>query len=177
MEQVGNESDESEKLKCELKDLKIYFKFLNFVLGDDYMDPNLKRSIILEHYSNPVNKGLIEDDSYIFTNTNNESCIDEINLMVKVEDGIIKDARFDGEACAICTSSTSIMIDTIIGKKVEEAKIILNNFQNMIDEKSYDENVLEQAIVYDDIYKQANRKKCALLPWWGLEKVIKKVEK
>lgn len=141
------------------------------------MDQNLKRSIILEHYQNPVNRGLIEDESYILVNTNNESCIDEINLMVKVKDGIIVDARFDGEACAICTSSTSIMIDTIIGKTKEEAIDILNNFKNMIDEKEYNSDILEQAIVYDDIYKQANRKKCALLPWWGLEKVINKLEK
>ena len=141
------------------------------------MDQNLKRSIVLEHYQNPKNKGLIDDDSYILVNTNNESCIDEINLMVKIEDGKIVDARFDGEACAICTSSTSIMIDTIIGKTLDEAINILNNFENMIDEKEYDSEVLEQAIVYDDIYKQANRKKCALLPWWGLEKVVKKVGK
>lgn len=140
------------------------------------MDANLKRSIILEHYQNPKNKGLIEDDTYIFANTNNESCIDEINLMVKVKDGKIVDARFDGEACAICTSSTSIMIDTIIGKTVDEAILILNNFKNMIDEEEYQEDILEQAVVYDDIYKQANRKKCALLPWWGLEKVINKIE-
>lgn len=141
------------------------------------MDQNLKRSIILEHYQNPVNKGLIEDGTYILANTNNESCIDEINLMVKVEDNKIIDARFDGEACAICTSSTSIMIDTIIGKTIDEAINILNNFKNMIDEKEYDKEVLEQSIVYDDIYKQANRKKCVLLPWWGLEKVINKIEK
>lgn len=141
------------------------------------MNQNLKRSIILEHYQNPVNRGLIEDESYILVNTNNESCIDEINLMVKVKDDIIVDARFDGEACAICTSSTSIMIDTIIGKTKEEAIDILNNFKNMIDEKEYNSDILEQAIVYDDIYKQANRKKCALLPWWGLEKVINKLEK
>ena len=141
------------------------------------MDSNLKRSIILEHYQNPVGKGLIDDDTYILVNTNNESCIDEINLMVKVEDGKIIDAHFDGEACAICTSSTSIMIDTIIGKTVDEAITILNNFKNMIDENEYDEDVLEQAIVYDDIYKQANRKKCALLPWWGLEKVVGEVNK
>ena len=136
------------------------------------MDSNLKRSIILDHYQNPKNRGLIEDDSYIRVDTNNESCIDEIYLMVKIEDGIIKDARFDGEACAICTSSTSIMIDTIIGKTVEEAKTILENFNNMLDEKTYDEEKLEEAIVYDDIYKQPSRKKCALLPWWGLEKTL-----
>lgn len=141
------------------------------------MDQEFRRSIILEHYQNPVNKGLIEDNTYIKVNTNNESCIDEINLMVKIENGIIVDAKFDGEACAICTSSTSIMIKTLIGKTLEEAKEIYNNFLNMIDEKEYEEEILEEAVVYNDIYKQPNRKKCALLPWWGFEKVINKIEK
>ena len=140
------------------------------------MDNNLKRTIILEHFQNPKNKGLIKDDSYKFINMNNESCIDEVNLMVKINDNKIEDIRFDGEACAICTSSTSIMIDTLVGKTVEEVKDILINFLNMIDEKEYDEKKLEQAIVYNDISKQPNRKKCALLPWWGIEKILKELD-
>ena len=138
------------------------------------MDNNLKRTIILEHYSHPINRGLIEDDSYIKSNMNNESCIDEIDLMAKIEDNKIIDIRFDGEACAICTSATSIMIEILTNKTIEEAKEIITNFENMIEEKEYDENLLEQAIVYDEIAKQPNRKKCALLPWWGIQKIIEK---
>ena len=141
------------------------------------MDQQFRREIILENYENPINKGLVEDDTYIRVNTNNESCIDELDLMVKIENGKVIDARFDGEACAICTSSASIMIKTLIGKTIEEAKQIYNNFLNMIDEKEYNEELLEEAIVYNDIYKQPNRKKCALLPWWGFEKILNKIEK
>ena len=137
------------------------------------MDSNLKRTIILEHYQHPKNKGLIKDDSYIFVNMNNESCIDEINLMVKIEDNIIKDIRFDGEACAICTSATSVMIDSLIGHTKEEAKEILKNYEYMIEEKEYNESRLGEAIVYSDIAKQPNRKKCALLSWWGIKKVLR----
>ena len=137
------------------------------------MDSNLKRTIILEHYQHPKNKGLIKDDSYIFVNMNNESCIDEINLMVKIEDNIIKDIRFDGEACAICTSATSVMIDSLIGHTKEEAKEILKNYEYMIEEKEYNESILGEAIVYSDISKQPNRKKCALLSWWGIKKVLR----
>ena len=140
------------------------------------MDNNLKRTIILEHFQNPKNKGLIEDESYKKINMNNESCIDEVNLMVKFENDKISDIRFDGEACAICTSSTSIMTDTLIGKTKEEAKKILENFLNMIDEKDYDESILEQAVVYSDIAKQPNRKKCALLAWWGIEKILNELK-
>ena len=141
------------------------------------MDQNLKREIILEHYQNPVNKGLINDDSYILVNTNNESCIDEINLVVKVEKNKIVDARFDGEACAICTSSTSVMINTIIGKTLDEAIEIYKNFNQMLNEQEYNSEILEEANAYDDIYKQPNRKKCALLPWWGFEKVVNQIKR
>ena len=140
------------------------------------MDQNLKRTIILEHFQHPKNKGLIKDNNYKFINMNNESCIDEIDLMVKINDNKIEDIRFDGEACAICTSSTSIMIDTLIGKNVDDVKKILTNFLNMIDEKEYDEKLLEQAIVYNDISKQPNRKKCVLLPWWGIEKILNELK-
>ncbi len=140
------------------------------------MDSNLKRSIILEHYQNPINKGLIEDESYIKINMNNESCIDEVDLMIKFNEDKIEDIKFDGEACAICTSSTSIMIDTLKGKTIKEAKIIIENFKNMLDEKEFDKEILEQALVYEDISKQPNRKKCALLSWWGIEKAIDKKE-
>lgn len=140
------------------------------------MDSNIKREIILENYQNPKNKGLLNDKSYMKVNMNNESCIDEVNLEVKIENDIIKDIRFDGEACAISTSSTSIMISTLIGKTVKEAENILQNFLNMLDEKPYDKTVLEEAIVYDDIYKNPNRKKCALLSWWGIEKILNQIK-
>lgn len=137
------------------------------------MDNNLKRSIILEHYQHPKNRGLTNNDNYKKCNMNSESCIDEINLEVLLENNVIKDIHFDGEACAICTSSTSIMIDTLTDKSINEASNIIENFENMIDEKEYNESILEQAIVYDDTYKQPSRKKCALLPWWGIKKLIK----
>ena len=99
------------------------------------MDSNLKREIILDNYQDPMNRGLIEDDTYIKVNTNSESCIDQIDLQIKVEEGVVKDIRFDGEACAICTSSTSIMINSLIGKKINDALETIDNFENMINEK------------------------------------------
>lgn len=140
------------------------------------MDSNLKRSIILENYQNPKNKGLINDDTYLKANMNNESCIDELDLEVKIENDIIKDIKFDGEACAICISSASIMTETLIGKTTDEVKEILQNFLNMIDEKPYNKEILEEAIVYDDVHKNPNRKKCALLSWWGIEKILNQIE-
>jgi nitrogen fixation NifU-like protein len=136
------------------------------------MDGNLKRSIILENYSNPFNKGLINDSSYDKVNTSNESCIDNIDIMMNVKNDTIEDIRFDGEACAISTSATSIMLKLLIGKTVDEALYIISQYENMIDEKEYDEKILGEALAYDEIYKQPNRKKCALLPTVGIKKIL-----
>lgn len=137
------------------------------------MNEEMKKLIILENYQNPKNRGLIDDDSYIVINTNSESCIDQIDLQVKLVDNKITDVRFDGEACAICTSTTSIMINLLIGKTIEEAKEIISNYQNMIEEKEYDEESLKEAVVFSNISKQPNRKKCALLTWQGMDNILK----
>ena len=67
------------------------------------MDENLRKSIILENYSNPVNKKTVDDKRYKRVNMNSSSCIDNLDFMVLIEDNIIKDAYFDGEASAIST--------------------------------------------------------------------------
>lgn len=128
------------------------------------MDSNLRREIILDNYQDPMNRGLIDDDSYVKVNTNSESCIDNLDFMMKVEDGKVVDIRFDGEACAISTSATSIMIRALIGKSIEDATRILDNYRKMINEEEYDEELLGELTVYSEISKQPNRINCALLP-------------
>ena len=140
------------------------------------MDEHLKRSIMIEHYQNPLNKGLDDTLGYKKVNMNSKTCIDNLDFALKIEDGIIKDIKFDGEACAISTSSASIMTELLKGKKIEEAEEIIKNYENMIEERPYNKDLLEEANCYDEIYKQPNRKKCALLPWWGIEKIIEKSE-
>ncbi|NLA33662.1 MAG: SUF system NifU family Fe-S cluster assembly protein [Tenericutes bacterium] len=136
------------------------------------MNVDLKRAIIIDNYQNPYHKGLIKDKTYIKVNTNNESCIDNIDLMVKIKDKKIEDIVFDGEACAISTSATSIMIKTFIGKNIEEIKKIINHYEKMINEEIYEADKLGELNVYEDIYKQPNRKKCALLPIIAIKKII-----
>ena len=128
----------------------------------------------MENYQNPKNRGLVNDCTYCNINTNSKSCIDRIDLQIKFDGDTIEDIRFDGEACAICTSSTSIMIDTLIGKTKKEAIEIIDNFQKMINEEDYDEEKIGEAIVYNDISKQPNRKNCALLTWNGIKEILNK---
>ena len=140
------------------------------------MDSNFKREIILDNYQDPMNRGLIQDDSYLKTKTSSENCIDDLDFMVKIKDGIIEDIRFDGEACAISTSATSIMIRKLIGKNIEEVKTILENYQNMIEEKEYDEELLGELCVYDEISKQPNRVHCALIPSIAIHQILEQLK-
>ena len=139
-------------------------------------DPQLLREIIMDHYENPRNRGLVDDDSYLKTNMNSDTCIDNLDIQAKFDGDKIVDIRYDGEACAICTSSTSIMSELLIGKTKEEAQEIIDNYMNMIYEKDYDEDLLEEAIAFKNTYKQANRIKCATLGWNGLIHLMKESE-
>ena len=103
------------------------------------MDLNtLYRTVIMDNYKNPKNKGLKQTDDYHFVHLNNPSCGDEMNVEVKIEDGIIKDVRQDGHGCSISMSSASVMSDVLIGKTVEEArKIILDFWKKFLSLKKY----------------------------------------
>lgn len=137
------------------------------------MDSSFKRELIVDNASNPFHKKKMEDDMYIKANTHNESCIDNVDLYVKIEDGKVVDAYFDGEACAITTSATSIMLRKIIGKSLDEARTIMKEYYKMVNEEEYQDNLLGELNAYSDISKQASRKKCALLPFQTLEKTFK----
>lgn len=136
------------------------------------MNSDLRREIILDNYQDPMNRGLVDDDSYVKVNTNSESCIDNLDFMMKLDGDKIIDIRFDGEACAISTSASSIMIRSLIGKTKEEAYKIIENYRKMINEEEYDSELLGELNVYDEVGKQANRKNCALLPSVAINKML-----
>ena len=141
------------------------------------MDNDLKRELILENYQNPFHKGLTDDDGYIYERSSSSSCIDNFNIGVKIKDNIIEDIRFDGEACAIATSSISISVSKLIGKSIQDALNIIDNYEKMINEEEYDKNILEELIAYEDINKQPSRVKCATLGIEGIKKILNNYKK
>lgn len=140
------------------------------------MDPYLKKELIMEHYTNPLNRDTIDDPKYIKVNSKAETCIDNINLYILIENDIIKDIHFDGEACAISTSATSIMTKLLKDKTISEVREMIKEYYAMIDGKEHNEDLLGEAICYDEIYKQENRKGCATIPWRGIEKALNEYE-
>ena len=137
------------------------------------MDSNMRRSIILDNYQDAKNRGIPNEiDGYIKINSNNDSCIDNIDIYVKLDGNIIQDVKFEGEACVIAISSSSILSDLFIGKRISDVNDILKNYYSMIEECEYDRELLGEACVYDDIYKQPSRKTCVTLFARGIEKVV-----
>ncbi len=101
-----------------------------------------------------------------------ESCIDDITVQAKIRNGIIEDADFDGIACTISTASTDILCELVKGKSIEQAREIIDNYRKMIDQKPYDEDILEEAVAFSTVGKQANRIKCATIGWNAMSEIL-----
>ena len=145
------------------------------------MDNELEQmynDLIMEHSMNSENKRKLEHADFCELG-HNPNCGDEISLEIKLNGNIIEDMAFSGHGCAISMSSTSIMIDTLRGKTIEEAKEIIKTFIEMIKREIKDESELEKledAIAFKNISNMPARVKCALLAWHTLEDLLNKKE-
>jgi nitrogen fixation NifU-like protein len=137
---------------------------------------DIYNDLIMEHSMNSYNKKKIENPTYCEMG-HNPNCGDEIEIQLKLNGNIIEDMAFTGHGCAISQASTSIMIDTLKGKTVEEAKEIIKTFIEMIKREIKDEDELkklEDAIAFRNISNMPARVKCALLAWHTMEDLLEK---
>lgn len=134
----------------------------------------LYNDIIMEHSMNSYNKKKIESCDYC-EKGHNPNCGDEIEIELKLNGDVIEDMGFTGHGCAISQSSTSVMIDVLKGKTLEQAKEIIKTFINMIKREITDEGdlkKLEDAIAFKNVSNMPARVKCALLAWHTVEHMI-----
>ena len=133
----------------------------------------MMRSIIMDHYSNPYHKHMPVGDGYEKMHMHSENCIDNLDIYLKVKNGKVVDACFEGVACTISTASTDIMCEVVIGKSVEEAKYAIEQYNHMIHEEPFDEEVIDEAIAFINTSKQAARIRCATIGWTAAENILK----
>ena len=132
--------------------------------------------LIAEHSRSAEHKHELADAT-IKERGHNPSCGDEITLELIVKDGKIEDAAFTGIGCAISQASTSMMIDLVKGKSVEEARRLADLFVSMIKGKKLSEEELEEldeAAALENISTMPARVKCAVLSWHTLDTALKK---
>ncbi len=107
----------------------------------------------------------------------NPSCGDDIELELKIEDGIIKEIGLLGTGCAISQASASMMAELIEGKTTEEAGRLADTFIGMIQKTVSEEEkleTLEEARVFQNISNMPARVKCAVLSWHTLKEALEK---
>ena len=139
---------------------------------------DIYNELIMEHSMNSYNKKKLEKADYSEIG-HNPNCGDEITLEIKLNGNLIEDMAFLGHGCAISQASTSIMIDTLKGKTINEAKDIIKTFIDMIKREETDEEnlkKLEDAIAFKNVANMPARVKCALLAWHTIEDILNKNE-
>ena len=129
--------------------------------------------ILTYHNMSPLHKHELPEANMVLEGVN-PSCGDDIVLKLLVEDGVIKNGAFTGDGCAISQASCDIMIDMLIGKKAEEAKMLYDLFMKMIKGTVTDEeiDILEEAGALKDISHMPARVKCAVLGWRTLNEML-----
>ena len=131
----------------------------------------LYQEIILDHYKNPHHKGL-RDPFEAEVHHVNPTCGDEVTLRVHVAEGPdgmqVEDVSYDALGCSISQASASVLTDLVIGKPVDEAIAIHEEFLTLMQGKGQvvpDEERLEDGIAFAGVAKFPARVKCALLSW------------
>ena len=130
--------------------------------------------LIMEHSMNSYNKKKL-DHCDLCSKGHNPNCGDEIEIELILDGNVIKDMAFTGHGCAISQASTSIMIDTLKDKTIEQAKEIIEDFIKMIKRENLSEeeySKLEDAIAFKNIANMPARVKCALLAWHTIDDLL-----
>jgi nitrogen fixation NifU-like protein len=131
----------------------------------------LYRQVIMDHYKNPRNKGVL--DNSLTVDMNNPTCGDRIRLTLDLEDNVVKAAKFEGEGCSISMSSASMMTQAIKGKTLDKALELSEIFSNMMLGKEYDGDLdLGDIEALQGVTKFPARIKCATLAWKAMEKGV-----
>lgn len=143
---------------------------------DDLRD--LYQEVIFDHNRNPRNFRVMENANRKVEGFN-PLCGDRLTLYLNVEDGVIKDASFQGSGCAISTASVSLMTEIIKGLSEQEAEQLFEKFRQMTTSDSEEVNLqaLGKLAVLAGVREYPARVKCATLAWHTLDAALKNEQK
>jgi nitrogen fixation protein NifU and related proteins len=130
----------------------------------------LYQEVILDHNRKPRNWGSLESPTYRAEGLN-PLCGDHIWLSVRVDQDHVAEIAFEGEGCAICKASASMMTTNVKGKSVEEAERLVQEFRDMATGKldtAGGGHHLGRLTVFAGVKDLPSRVKCAILPWHTL---------
>lgn len=135
----------------------------------------LYQEILLDHYAHPRNRGRLEPADIVVEGAN-PSCGDEVSVYARVEDGVIREIRFEGRGCTISQASASMMTERVKGKTLEEAKTLIERFKGMMQGDPADEGTLGDLVALQGVRRFPVRVKCATLAWVALQQGVREYE-
>jgi nitrogen fixation NifU-like protein len=124
---------------------------------------DLYQELILDHYQHPHHFGVLENPTH-HAHGANPLCGDELDITLLIEDGRVKDIAFKGDGCAISKASASIMTDELVGKTLEEAKALFEEFHALLTGEGLGVR-LNKAKAFSGVKEFPARVKCATLAW------------
>lgn len=138
---------------------------------------DLYHELILDHHKHPRCLGTI-DNPDAKSSLLNPLCGDEVNLEIKVKDGLVEDIRFTGNGCSISQASASMLGEACRGRSVAEAQDVIKLFTELMRGRHLPEteSQLGDAIALEGVQRFPARIRCAMLAWDALEKCLEKLK-
>ena len=140
---------------------------------------DLYQEVILDHNRKPRNWGALADATHRAEGVN-PLCGDRLQLSVKVAGESVEAIAFEGESCAICKASASMMTAAVKGKPRSDAERLIQEFRDMATGKldtASETHHLGRLTVFSGIRDLPTRVKCAILPWHTLHAAFNSLEK
>jgi nitrogen fixation NifU-like protein len=127
---------------------------------------DLYQDVIIDHGRRPRNFGQLQEPS-CQAYGKNPLCGDQIMVYMNLKEGMIAEIQFDGQGCAICTASASLMTEHLKGKSIESARALFETFHQLLTEEGFtltDES-LGKLVILAGVAEYPARVKCATLAW------------
>ena len=133
----------------------------------------LYQEVILDHNRKPRNWGMLEDATHR-AEGHNPLCGDHIKVTLRMRDHTVDAIHFQGESCAICKASASMMTTVVKGRSRTDSEQLVREFRDMATGKldPSDPNHLGRLSVFAGVRDLPTRVKCAILPWHTLHAAL-----
>ena len=136
---------------------------------------DIYQELVVDHSRSPRNAGSLENPTGA-SEGYNPLCGDRVKVFVGCREGQLKDVRFEGTGCAICTASASMMTEHVKGKAIDDVVDAFHHFHQLVagadGEGMADEEALDKLIAFAGVRRYPTRVKCATLPWHTLKSAV-----
>ena len=131
-------------------------------------ETDLYQEVVVEHKRSPRNFGHLAAPTHQARGTNPQ-CGDDLRVELDIQQGQVHDIRFNGQGCAICIASASMMSEAVKGHRVADAEKLQQHFRAVMTGQSEpDAAYLGKLISLAGVRRYPSRIKCALLGWHAL---------